>query len=151
MQRTKCLLNCLTINNNDLYLDENNRSDLPLITPFVEKRKYMDHLTLYIFKGTFGLLQADIADRFLAKSAINPKYCLLFVDFCHFKNLYLLCWKKAWEVLWWYLWKKTRGQKMRLQTDQEFHQNNIKKLNVQHNVMMFSKKVKGGKVFAAKR
>ena len=40
---------------------------------------------------------------------------------------------------------------MRFQADQEFHQNNIKKLNVQHNVMMFSKKVKGGKAFAAKR
>ena len=36
--------------------------------------------TLYIFEGPFKLLHGDIADiRFLAKSAVDPKYCLFFV------------------------------------------------------------------------
>ena len=36
---------------------------------------------LYSFKGPFELLCADIADsRFLAKSAVYPKYYLLFLD-----------------------------------------------------------------------
>ena len=41
----------------------------------------MDHSTLYSVGKSFELLHADIADtRFLAKSAVDPKYCLLLVD-----------------------------------------------------------------------
>lgn len=37
--------------------------------------------TLYSFKGHFELMHINIADiKFLTKSAVNPKYCLLFVD-----------------------------------------------------------------------
>ena len=54
----------------------------PLTTPFVPQRKDVDRSTLHSFKGPFEALQADIADvRFLAKSAVDPKYCLLFVEF----------------------------------------------------------------------
>ena len=57
-----------------------------LYTPFVEKRKNIDRTTLYSFKGLFELLHADIADiRFLAKSAVDAKYCLLFLDGFLFK------------------------------------------------------------------
>ena len=53
----------------------------PLNTPFVENKQDVDRSTLYSFKGPFEALQADIADiRFLGKSAVDPKYCLLFVD-----------------------------------------------------------------------
>ena len=38
---------------------------------------------------------------------------------------------------------------MRLQTDLEFKQNKIKKLNEQYSVEMFHSKVRGGKAFAA--
>ena len=40
---------------------------------------------------------------------------------------------------------------MRLQTDLEFNQNQIKKLNIDFNVEMFHTKVRGGKVFAAEQ
>ena len=54
---------------------------LPLVTPFVNKRSNIDHLTLYSISKPFELLHADIADlRFLAKSAVDPKYSLLVVD-----------------------------------------------------------------------
>ena len=40
---------------------------------------------------------------------------------------------------------------MRLQTDLEFLQNEIKKLNKKYNVDMFSTKLRGGKAFATKQ
>ena len=48
--------------------------------------------------------------------------------------------------------KNKRTGKMRLQTDIEFNQNQIKKVNYDFNVEMFhTKKVRGGKAFAAER
>ena len=53
----------------------------PLTTQFIWKRRDIDRSTLYSFDGPFQLLQADIAFiRFLAKSPIDPKFCLLFVN-----------------------------------------------------------------------
>ena len=40
---------------------------------------------------------------------------------------------------------------MRLQTDLEFFQKNIKKLNEKYNVNMFSTKLRGGKAFSAEQ
>ena len=40
---------------------------------------------------------------------------------------------------------------MRLQTDQEFQQNEIKKLNLKYYVDMFSSRIRGGKAFAAEQ
>ena len=40
---------------------------------------------------------------------------------------------------------------MRLQTDLEFLQNEIKKLNKKYNVDMFSTKLRGGEAFAAEQ
>ena len=52
----------------------------PLTRQFIEKSD-VDRSTLYSFDDPFQLLQADIAYiSFLAKSAIDPKFCLLFVD-----------------------------------------------------------------------
>ena len=65
---------------------ENKKIELLLEKPsltmqFIEKRSYIDRSTLYSFDGLFQLLQADIAYIiFLAKSAIDPKFCLLFVN-----------------------------------------------------------------------
>ena len=66
----------------EIYLDENNQPILPLTTPFIEKKRDIDRSTLYGFKGYCKLLHVEIADlRFLAKSAVDPKYfnsnCLL--------------------------------------------------------------------------
>lgn len=40
---------------------------------------------------------------------------------------------------------------MRLQTDQEFQQNEIKELNLKYNVEMFSSRLRSGKAFAAEQ
>ena len=43
------------------------------------------------------------------------------------------------------------NKQMRLQTDLEFKQREIMKLNKKHKVLMFSTKIRGGKVFAAEQ
>ena len=56
-------------------------NNLPLVTPFLNKRSNIDCTTAYSISKPFELLHVDIADLiFLAKSAIDPKYCLLIVD-----------------------------------------------------------------------
>ena len=56
-------------------------SSLPITMPFYDLQSNVDHSTLYSISKPFELLHADIADtRFLAKSAVDPKYCLLLVD-----------------------------------------------------------------------
>lgn len=45
--------------------------------------------------------------------------------------------------------KKREDTRMRLQTDQEFLQNEIKRLNKKYNAGMFSTNIRGGKAFAA--
>ena len=47
--------------------------------------------------------------------------------------------------------KRKPNQEIRLQTDQEFRQNEIKRLNTSNNITMFSTKTRGGKAFAAKQ
>ena len=79
------------------------------------------------------MLHADIADiRFLAKSAVDPKYCLLLVDLFTskiyvypMKNRSLLAKKLG---LFYNDIQSKRIGTMRLQTDLEFNQNKIKQL-----------------------
>ena len=53
----------------------------PVITPFAEQKSNVDRSTLYSFQAPFELFHADIADiRFLAKSAVDPHYCLVLID-----------------------------------------------------------------------
>ena len=107
------------------------------------------------FDGPLQFVHADISDiRSFARSAIGPKYCLLMVDLFTFKiNTYL---KKNWSVL----TKKTivKGlkekrdieQTLRIQTDSEFNQNEIKtKINQKYKMDMCSASIHGGKAFAA--
>ena len=49
---------------------------------FIEQRKDINRSsTLYSVKGCFELLHVDIVDiRFLTKLAVDPKYCLIFID-----------------------------------------------------------------------
>ena len=47
--------------------------------------------------------------------------------------------------------KRDKKEIMRLQTDQEFQQNEIKKINLKYNVDMFSTNIRGGKAFAAEQ
>ena len=131
-------------------------NNLPLVTPFVNKRSNIDHSTLYSISKPFELLHADIADiRFLAKSAVDPKYCLLIVDLFSskiyvypMKNRSLLAKKLK---LFYDNIKQKRTGRMHLQTDLEFRKNQVKKLNDEFNVQMFHTKVRGGKAFAAEQ
>ena len=133
-----------------------NEETVSLVTPFVEKKSNIDQSTLYSISKPFELLHADIADlRFLAKSAVDPKYCLLVVDLFTskvyvypMKNRSLLA--KKLEVFYNDIKSKTSG-KMRLQTDLEFNQNKIKELNIEFDVDMFHTRLRGGKAFAAEK
>ena len=116
----------------------------------------MDYSTLYSIGKPFELLHADIADtRFLAKSAVDPKYCLLLVDLFTSKvyiypmksrNLLAKKLKLFYEDV-----KSKRIGRMRLQTDLEFKQNQFLKLNDEFNVDMFHTRLRGGKAFAAEQ
>ena len=129
----------------------------PITTPFVEEKSNLDRSTLYSFKGPFELFHGDIADiRFLAKSAVDPHYCLVLIDL--FSNkIYTYPMKKRLylanklEKFYEDTFEKRKGKLLRLQTDLEFSQNKIKKLNEKFNVQMFHSKIRGGKAFAAER
>ena len=131
-------------------------NNLPLVTPFVNKKSNVDHSTLYGIGKPFELLHADIADtRFLAKSAVDSKYCLLLVDLFTskiyvypMKNRSLLA--KKLKLFYEDINRKRTGR-MRLQADLELKQNQIKKLNNEFNVDMFHTRVRGGRAFAAEQ
>ena len=136
----------------NVNLDE--KEEIPTFVPFVENKKDIDNSTLYSFNGPFQLLHADIADvRFFSKSAADPHYCLLFVDLFT-QKIYTYPMKKRnlkkMELFFEEVNHKRKG-KMRLQTDLEFQQNEIKKLNKKFNVELFSTRVRGGKAFAAEQ
>ena len=138
----------------DVNIEEENT--VPIFTPFIENKRNVDKSTLYSFNGPFQLLHADIADiRFFSKSAADPKYCLLYVDLFTqkiytypMKKRNIL--KKKMEEFYEEVSQK-RKEIMRLQTDLEFQQNEIKKLNRKYKVEMFSTRVRGGKAFAAEQ
>ena len=129
---------------------------LPITTPFYESKSNVDHSTLFSISKPFELLHGDIADtRFLAKSAVDPKYCLLLVDLFTskvyiypMKNRSLLA--KKLKLFYDDIQSKRDGL-MKLQTDLEFKQNEIKKINEEYDVEMFHTKVRGGKAFAAEQ
>ena len=133
-----------------------NTNLLLITTPFYESKSNVDHSTLFSISKPFELLHGDIADtRFLAKSAVDPKYCLLMVDLFTskvyvypMKNRSLLA--KKLKLFYDDIQKKRTGL-MRLQTDLEFKQNEILKLNNDYDVEMFHTKVRGGKAFAAEQ
>ena len=112
---------------------------VPLNTPFVEKKQDIIRTTSCSFSRPFEALQADIAYiSFLARSAVDPKFCLLFVDLFTskidtypMKKRNLLA-KKKMELFYKDIEKKRLG-KMRLQIDQEFKQRNIEQLNKKFN------------------
>ena len=129
---------------------------LPITTPFYESKSNVDHSTLFSISKPFELLHGDIADtRFLAKSAVDPKYCLLLVDLFTSK-VYIYPMKKRSLLarklkLFYDDIKNKRSGLMKLQTDLEFKQNEIKKLNEEYDVEMFHTRVRGGKAFAAEQ
>ena len=131
-------------------------NNLPLVTPFVNKKLNIDHSTPYNISKPFELLHVDIVDlRFLAKSTVDPKYCLLVVDLFTSKTYVYLMRNRSLLAkklkLFYEDIMQERTRRMRLQTDLEFKQNQIKKLNDKFDVKMFHTKVRGGKAFAAEQ
>ena len=128
--------------------------NLFLVTAFVNKKSNIDHSTLYSISKPFELLHADIADlRLLAKSAVDPKYCLLIVHLFT-SNIYVYPMKNRSLLakklkLFYEDIKQKRTGRMRLETDLEFKQNQIKKLKHEFNIELFHTEVRSGKAFAA--
>ena len=142
-------------NKNIIYEEDENR--VPFHTPFTPQKKNIDRSTLYTINGPLQFFHADIAYlKFLAKSAVDPKYALLCVDLFTSK-IYVYNMRKRnnlankLETFYKEIQTKRKNEKMRLQTDQEFQQNEIKKLNLKYNVEMFSTRIRGGKAFAAEQ
>ena len=143
---------------NIIYKNDEDR--VPFYTPFVEQKKDIDRSSSpYTINGPLQFFHADVAFlKFFAKSAVDPKYALLCVDLFTSK-IYVYTMRKKSN-----LWQKLElfykeinlkcdknDGKMRLQTDLEFQQSEIKKLNVKYNVEMFSSRIRGGKAFAAEQ
>ena len=60
---------------------DKNEERVPFYTPYVPQKKNIDRSTLYSVNGPLQFFHADIAFlKFLAKSAVDPKYALLCVD-----------------------------------------------------------------------
>ena len=141
---------------NVIYEEKKDR--LPFYTPFIPQKKNIDRSTLYSLNGPMQFFHADIAYlQFLAKSAVDPKYALVCVDLFTSK-IYVYTMRKRsslankLEKFYQDIQKKrSDNEKMRLQTDQEFQQNEIKKINRKYNVEMFSSRIRGGKAFAAEQ
>ena len=140
----------------EIYDKEKER--IPFYTPFTPQKKDIDRSTLFSLNGPMQFFHADIAYlQFLAKSAVDPKFALVCVDLFTSK-IYVYTMKarknlaSKLEIFYKEIQKKRlNNEKMRLQTDQEFQQNEIKKLNQKYNVEMFSTRLRGSKAFAAEQ
>ena len=146
------------IEDKDVIYDTD-KPKLPFYTPFIEQKKDIDRSSsLYTIDGPMQLFHADVAYlQFFSKSAVDPKYALVCVDLFSSK-IYVYTMKKksnlAQKMELFYKeieQKRNQKEKMRLQVDLEFQQNEIKKLNEKYNVEMFSTKTRGGKAFAAEQ
>ena len=157
-EKDKVFYNLLKkIDDKDVIYDKEEKR-IPFYTPFTPQRKDIDRSTLFSLNGPIQFYHADIAYlQFLAKSAVDPKFALVCVDLFTSK-IYVYTMKSRrnlaskLEIFYKEIQKKrVNNEKMRLQTDQEFQQNEIKKLNQKYNVEMFSSRLRGGKAFAAEQ
>ena len=150
----KSVYNKVFVNLYEKLEDKNfyNKEIVPFVLPFFKKKVTL----INQHYKPFELLRANIAHlRFLAKSAVDSKCCLLVVDLFTFKvyvypmkNRTLLA--KKLEIFCNDI-KSKRSGNMRLQTDLEFNQNKIKELNKKLDVDMFHTRLRGGKAFPAEQ
>ena len=139
--------------------DDGKKPKLPIYTPFVEQKKDIDRSSsLYSIDGPLQFFHADVAYlSFTSKSAVDPKYALICVNLFSSKIYVYPMRKKSnlaqkMELFYKEIAQKcNQKEKMRLQTDLEFQQNEIKKLNEKYNIEMFSTKTRGRKAFAAEQ
>ena len=152
-----------TIEDRNIIYEDDDESRIPFYTPFVEQKKDIDRSsTLYTVNAPLQFFHTDVAFlKFFAKSAVDPKYALICVDLFSSKVYVYTMRKKLGKRNFWQkleiLYKeidskrRNKNKRMRLQTDLEFQQNDIKKLNKKYNVEMFSSRTRGGKAFAAEQ
>ena len=142
----------------DTIFDEEDKK-IPLRILFIEQKKDIDWTwTLYSIKAPFELFQEDLANiKFSSNSVVDPHYCLLCVDLFSSK-IYTYLKKKrsllAKKMDPFYEEIETKGdssEQMRIQTDLEFRQRDIQKLNKKYNVLVFHSKIRSGKAFAAEQ
>ena len=157
-EKDKVFYNLLKkIDDKDIIYEKEEKR-IPFYTPFTPQKKDIDRSTLFSLNGPIQFFHADIAYlQFLAKSAVDPKFALVCVDLFTSK-IYVYTMKSRrnlaskLEIFYKEIQKKrVNNEKIRLQTDQEFQQNEIKKLNRKYNVEMFSSRLRGGKAFAAEQ
>ena len=133
-------------------------------TPFTQEKSVTQRGdVLHTIDSPMQLIHADVADLdFFSKSAVAPKYCLLCVDLFTSKT-YTCCMKKKshlpsklekffseTESLRKYLKKEGRHH-MRLQTDQDFNQNEIREINKKYNVLHYNSKLNDGHAVTAEQ
>ena len=114
-------------------------------------------MTLYSFDRPFQLIHADVGDlEFLGKNITFPHYVLVLVDLFPSK-IYTYPMKSRKQIrqkleqFYFDIRGKRKGNKMKLQVDQEFQQVKIMDLNDLNNVEMFSTPIRGAKAFAAEQ
>ena len=137
-----------------IYDFDTDKPKLPFYTLFVEQKEDIDRSSsLYTINGPMQFFHADLAYlQLFAKGAVDPKYFLVCVDLFSWKIYVYTMRKKSNLVQKMELFykeieqKRNQKEKMRLQVDLEFQQNEIKKLNQKYNVEMFSTKIRGGKL-----
>ena len=103
-------------------------------------------------------MHVDIANiKFLARSAVDPFYCLIFVDLFASKTFsYPMKKKQSFgkKIEQFYNdieEKRDLNKIMRLQTDLEFQQNDVRKLNKKYSAETFNARIRGRKAFAAEQ
>ena len=114
-------------------------------------------MTLYSSDRPFQLIHADVGDlEFLGKNITFSHYVLVLVDLFPSK-IYTYPMKSRKQIrqkleqFYFDLRGKRKGNKMKLQVDQEFQQVKIMDLNDLNNVEMFSTPTRGAKAFAAEQ
>ena len=148
------------IEDKDIIYDfDTDKPKLPFYIPFVEQKKDIDRSSLlYSINRPMQFFHAELAYlQFFAKSAVDPKYALVCIDLFSLK-IYVYTMRKTsnlvqkMELFYKEIeQKRNQKEKMRLQVDLEFQQNEIKKLNQKYNVEMFSTKIRGGKAFGTEQ
>ena len=112
---------------------------------------------MYSFDGSFQPLHADVGNlKFLGKSASDPKYCLMLVDlFTSMAYVYPTKSRKSiaskMEFFYREVKPKRKGQKRKLETDQEFKERKVNEIKNEYNMDMLLTAVTGGKAFAAEQ
>ena len=92
-----------TIEDRNIIYEDDDESRIPFYTSFVEQKKDIDRSSaLYTVNAPLQFFHADVAFlKFFAKSAVDPKYALIYVDLFSLKVYVYTMRKKSnlWQKL----------------------------------------------------